>query len=179
MAPLLQAGLTSSRLSGCGVVPLQPAAPATSPDKLDSRNRAFKRCLESLENSSLIRVIDDCIELTGQPDKTGQRRTEQLLSSAAGLATMATTQAGRDMAEQYKTEELQMALGRGLPDGEGISDGLVTEIVLLAAMDLLTESQLRRAVMLLGEALQPRTAWMGRMDDSMGTDEDYGGTERL
>ena len=83
------------------------------------------------------------------------------------------------MAEQYKTEELQMALGRGLPDGESISDGLVTEIVLLAALDLLTASQLRRAVMLLGEALQPRTAWMGRMDDSMGTDEDYGGTERL
>jgi len=48
-------------------------------------------------------------------------------------------------------------------------------------------------VSLLGEALQPTTAWMGRMDDSMdgdhdsamasagwGTDEDYeGGSERL
>ena len=94
--------------------------------------------------------------------------------------------------EQYKTEELQTALGRGLPDGEGISDGLVTEIVLLAAMDLLTASQLRRAVLLLGEALKPERDDTHHYDDSMdgdhdtamasagwGTDEDYGGTERL
>ena len=94
------------------------------------------------------------------------------------------------MAEQYKTEELQTALGRGLPDGESISDGLVTEIVLLAALDLLTASQLRRAVLLFGEALQPER---DDYDDSMdgdhdtamasagwGTDEDYGGgSERL
>jgi len=53
------------------------------------------------------------------------------------METQETTQAGRDMGEQYKTEELQTALGRGLPDGESISDGLVTEIVLLAALDLL------------------------------------------
>ena len=91
------------------------------------------------------------------------------------------------------TEELQMALGRGLPDGESISDGLVTEIVLLAALDLLTASQLRRAVLLFGEALQPERDDTHDHDDSMdgdhdtamasagwGTDEDYGGgSERL
>ena len=40
-------------------------------DKPDSKKKAFKRCLGLLENSSLIRVIDDFIELAGQLDKTG------------------------------------------------------------------------------------------------------------
>ena len=40
-------------------------------DKPDSKKKAFKRCLGLLENSSLIRVIDDFIEFAGQPDKTG------------------------------------------------------------------------------------------------------------
>ena len=47
------------------------ASEIVTSDKPDSKQKAFKRCLESLENSSLIRVIDDFIELTGQPDKTG------------------------------------------------------------------------------------------------------------
>ena len=47
------------------------ASEIVTSDKPDSKKKAFKRCLELLENSSLIRVIDDFIELTGQPDKTG------------------------------------------------------------------------------------------------------------
>jgi hypothetical protein len=47
------------------------ASEIVTSDKPDSKQKAFKRCLKLLENSSLIRVIDDFIELTGQPDKTG------------------------------------------------------------------------------------------------------------
>jgi hypothetical protein len=99
------------------------------------------------------------------------------------------------------SEELQIALGPGLQDGDRLSDELITEIVLHAALDLLTASQLRRAVLLLGDALQPnryrshdiyvdvdvddRLSLDGDHDSAMasaghGTDEDYGGgMERL
>ena len=59
------------------------ASEIVASDKPDSRHRAFKRCLESLENSSFIGVIDGWIELTRQQDKTRQRRTNPLLSGAA------------------------------------------------------------------------------------------------
>ena len=59
------------------------ASEIVASDKPDSKKKACKRCLGLLENSSLIRVIDDFIELAGQPDKVRQIRTEHLLSSAA------------------------------------------------------------------------------------------------
>ena len=59
------------------------ASEIVASDKPDSRHRAFKRCLESLESSSFIGVIDGWIELTRQQDKTRQRRTKPLLSGAA------------------------------------------------------------------------------------------------
>ena len=48
------------------------ASEIVASDKPDSRHRAFKRCLESLENSSFIGVRDGWIELTRQQDKTRQ-----------------------------------------------------------------------------------------------------------
>ena len=47
------------------------ASEIVTSDKPDSKKKAFKRCLGLLKNGSLIRVIDDFIELAGQPDKTG------------------------------------------------------------------------------------------------------------
>ena len=52
-------------------------------DKPDSRHKALKRCLRALENSSLVRVMDDFIKLTGQPDRTGQTPDRRFLSGAA------------------------------------------------------------------------------------------------
>ena len=98
---------------------------------------------------------------------------------------------------QQPTEALRMALGPGLEAAEKLSDELITEIVLHAALDLLTATQLRRAVLLLGETLQPNRYRSHDIyvdvDDSMdgdhdsamasagmGVDEDYGGgMERL
>jgi hypothetical protein len=82
------------------------------------------------------------------------------------------------------------ALGRGLQGDQPLTDELIAEIVLNAALDLLTASQLRRAVLLFGEALQPShhddgDSMDGDHDSAMasagwGTDEDYGGgSERL
>lgn len=60
------------------------ASEIVASDKPDSRHRAFKRCLESLENSSFIRVRDDWIELTRQQDTTRLDKSAFVWRSCTG-----------------------------------------------------------------------------------------------